>query len=268
MGKLGQEVFAAGNVVMIASFLRHFEVDWLSMPFRPVVIVLYIEHDWLTAYGDCARLHQRLHVPYHVVLSGPKIPKLAVDYAAVVRDAHPFALLFFRIDYKSAGPKLYVIEDSPCSHEALPVHVFENANAMHRYDGAQAESDQSDGFALPDFRLEQKDCEQRSAETSLIVRKDELFLTRGEHVQYVQDFLHSGLLFAAEDALVEEVETVAGRPLERVYLRMLVECHDVRPGLLVIFKLLKEAADHNHNMLAFCFRIAHSVQLQHCTPLD
>ena len=104
-----------------------------------------------------------------------------------------------------------------------PVHVFEDADAVHCDHRAETESDESDCSSLYYVRFEKENGQQAPAESSLIIGEDELLLTGGKDVDDVEELLDTGLLFAVEYAFVEEVKRVAGGPFERENFCMLEE---------------------------------------------
>ena len=97
------------------------------------------------------------------------------------------------------------MENGASFDKTAPVHVFEDADAMHCDHRTETESDESDCSSLDYVRFEKEDGQQAPTESSLIISEDELLLTSGKDVDDVEELLDARLLFAVEYAFVEEV---------------------------------------------------------------
>ena len=179
--------------------------------------------NWLDSDRDRTRLHERLHVPHYDIFGRPQVPELAIDDAAVIRCSHTLCVSLLRIDHECARPEMHIVQNGASFDKPAPVHVFEDADAVHCDYRAETESDESDCSSLYYVRFEKENGQQAPAESSLIIGEDELLLTGGKDVDDVEELLDTGLLFAVEYAFVEEVKRIAGGPFERKNFCMLEE---------------------------------------------
>ena len=161
--------------------------------------------NWFYSDRDRARLHERLHVPHYDIFSRPQVPELAIDDATVIRCSHTLCVSLLRINHECARPEVYIVENGASFDKTAPVHVFEDADAMHCDHRTETESDESDCSSLDYVRFEKEDGQQAPTESSLIISEDELLLTSGKDVDDVEELLDARLLFAVEYAFVEEV---------------------------------------------------------------
>ena len=118
---------------------------------------------------------------------------------------------------------MHIVQNGASFDKPTPVHVFENADAVHCDHRAETKSDESDCSSLDYVRFEKEDGQQAPAESSLIIGEDKLLLAGGKDVDDVEELLDTGLLFAVKHAFVEEVKRVAGGPFQRKNFRVLEE---------------------------------------------
>ena len=162
-------------------------------------------------------------MPHYDIFGRPQVPELAIDDAAVIRCSHTLCVSLLRIDHECARPEMHIVQNGASFDKPAPVHVLEDADAVHCDYRAETESDESDCSSLYYVRFEKENGQQAPAESSLIIGKDELLLTGGKDVDDVEELLDTGLLFAVEYAFVEEVKRIAGGPFERKNFCMLEE---------------------------------------------
>ena len=92
-----------------------------------------------------------------------------------------------RIDNECARPEMHIVQNGASFDKPTPVHVFENADAVHCDHRAETKSDESDCSSLDYVRFEKEDGQQAPAESSLIIREDKLLLAGGKDVDDVEN---------------------------------------------------------------------------------
>ena len=80
--------------------------------------------------------------------------ELSVDDATVVGRSHPFSMRLLWVNNEGTGPQVHIMKDSSGFHKTPPVHVLQNADAVHGDHSAEAESDYGDSFAIKLVSLE------------------------------------------------------------------------------------------------------------------
>ena len=138
---------------MITSCLRHVHIDGLAAALRAIVIIIDVLLYRLDPDRNGARLHEGLHVPHHDVLGGPQVPEFAIDDAAVVSCAHALCMRLLGVYYEGTGPEVHIVQDGTRLDEASPVHIFQDANAVHGDHRSQTEADEGDGLTFGEIRL-------------------------------------------------------------------------------------------------------------------
>jgi len=177
----------------------------------------------------------------------------------VISHSHSLAVLFLWVDDERSRPELHIVQDGARFNESLSVHVLENSDAMHCHNRPQTKADQCYWLSIRKVWLEQKYRKKRSTQSGLIVGIDKLLLPSWKHVDDIQEFAAKTLLLVFKDTFLEQVQTVACSPLERINLCVLVKCRQVSPSLWVVFQLLQKATHADDNVLALEFRVTDSI---------
>ena len=192
-------------MIVIATLLWNVDIDRFAASFGAIIVIIDVFLNRLYSYRDCSWLHHRLHVAYNVVLQGVAVPEFAINNAAVISWSHPLCVRLVWVQYECTRPELDIMQDSACSDKATPVHVFEYPDAVHHDNCAKTEANQRDCLSMREVWLKKEHREQASAESCLVVSKDELLLASGDHIDHVEHFLDAFVLLSREDTLVKEI---------------------------------------------------------------